>query len=324
MRMVKGEFVLHATALAVCASALPLLIAGGSVTSYEVGMAVPDWPTSMGNNMFLEPWRFPWLESSFGVLVEHGHRLLGMLVGLLAIGLTVLAWLLDRRQWYRWLVTLALVAICVQGILGGARVRLNAYFGRDLAMAHGILGQLTFGLLAGVAVLSSRSFRQAKAEPAPDGRRVRLNAVRLNTVLLLALVLVQIILGAEIRHWGHGFWPHLALAGGLLLLALWQTLMVAVDEKFRSKLLTPAILVLVLLFVQLFLGFGAYMATGLVAPGLGPAPTHGQAAVATLHVLGGALLLAAAIRNQILTFANVAAGAHGPVAEPLHRIEAGI
>ena len=36
-------------------SALILITMGGLVTSKEVGLAVPDWPTSFGYNMFLLP-----------------------------------------------------------------------------------------------------------------------------------------------------------------------------------------------------------------------------------------------------------------------------
>ena len=68
---------------------LPLLFVGGSVTTYRVGMAVPDWPTTFGINMFLyDFWNAP-----FGVRVEHTHRLYGAAVGLATIVLAV---------WLRW------------------------------------------------------------------------------------------------------------------------------------------------------------------------------------------------------------------------------
>ena len=39
---------------------LPLLFVGGSVTTYRVGLAVPDWPTTFGINMFLyDFWNAP-------------------------------------------------------------------------------------------------------------------------------------------------------------------------------------------------------------------------------------------------------------------------
>ena len=48
---------------------LALLGLGGLVTSKGVGMAVPDWPTTFGYNMFLLPWD-KWVMGG-GVFEEH-------------------------------------------------------------------------------------------------------------------------------------------------------------------------------------------------------------------------------------------------------------
>ncbi|MFM7846796.1 MAG: hypothetical protein ACKPEY_21530, partial [Planctomycetota bacterium] len=65
---------------------LVLISVGALVTTYDAGMAVPDWPTTYGYNMFAYPWQ-TWLSGPFDLLIEHGHRLLGSLVGFIAIGL---------------------------------------------------------------------------------------------------------------------------------------------------------------------------------------------------------------------------------------------
>ena len=63
----------HWMALFAALFTLPLLFVGGSVTTYRVGLAVPDWPNTFGINMFLyDFWNAP-----FGVRVEHTHRLYG-------------------------------------------------------------------------------------------------------------------------------------------------------------------------------------------------------------------------------------------------------
>jgi heme A synthase len=49
-----------------------LLGLGGLVTSHEAGLAVPDWPTTYGYNMFLFPMHL-WQSNIF---YEHTHRLL--------------------------------------------------------------------------------------------------------------------------------------------------------------------------------------------------------------------------------------------------------
>ena len=78
----------HWIALFAAVFTLPLLYVGGSVTTYRVGLAVPDWPTTFGINMFLyDFWNAP-----FGVRVEHSHRLYGAAVGLATIVLA--GWLL--------------------------------------------------------------------------------------------------------------------------------------------------------------------------------------------------------------------------------------
>ena len=48
------------------------------MTTYRVGLAVPDWPSTFGINMLLyDFWNAP-----FGVQMEHSHRLYGAAVGL--------------------------------------------------------------------------------------------------------------------------------------------------------------------------------------------------------------------------------------------------
>jgi cytochrome c oxidase assembly protein subunit 15 len=88
------------------------------VTSKGVGLAVPDWPTTFGYNMFL----FPVSKWVGGILFEHTHRLMGSVVGFLTIILAVWLWLSEDRQWVRNLGVIALAGVILQGILGGLRV----------------------------------------------------------------------------------------------------------------------------------------------------------------------------------------------------------
>jgi cytochrome c oxidase assembly protein subunit 15 len=63
-----------------------LIFVGGLVTSWQAGMAVPDWPLSFGS---LNPdgW---W--ANFPVRLEHGHRLLAAFVGLFVGVLCASVW----------------------------------------------------------------------------------------------------------------------------------------------------------------------------------------------------------------------------------------
>ena len=113
------------------ATTVPLLFTGGQVTTYRVGMAVPDWPTTFGINLFL----FNMWNASWGVFIEHRHRLFGSALGFLSIILAVWFLAADRRIWVKTLGVVALLVVCLQGLLGGGRVRLNS---TTIAMIHGI------------------------------------------------------------------------------------------------------------------------------------------------------------------------------------------
>src|SRR2546423_7059093 len=82
---------LHLFACLTAITTLALIGVGGLVTSHGVGMAVPDWPTSFGYNMFF----FPVSKWVGGIRYEHSHRLLASVVGVLIVGLT--RWLGGHR-----------------------------------------------------------------------------------------------------------------------------------------------------------------------------------------------------------------------------------
>ena len=75
-----------------CAT-FPLLFIGGLVTSKGAGLAVPDWPTTFGYNMFL----YPWSKMVGGIFYEHSHRLVASTVGLLTIALALTFWFTEAR-----------------------------------------------------------------------------------------------------------------------------------------------------------------------------------------------------------------------------------
>ena len=78
----------HRWAVGGACATFPLIWVGGLVTKYDAGMAVPDWPSTFGYNLFLYPWT-TWLFGPWDLFIEHGHRLLGALVGMLTIGLLI-------------------------------------------------------------------------------------------------------------------------------------------------------------------------------------------------------------------------------------------
>ena len=47
----------HRWAVALACATFPLVWVGGLVTTTDSGMAVPDWPSTYGYNLFLYPWK---------------------------------------------------------------------------------------------------------------------------------------------------------------------------------------------------------------------------------------------------------------------------
>src|SRR6185436_21057033 len=93
MNQVRTSPWLHRFAVITALATLGLVGMGGLVTSHGVGMAVPDWPTSYGYNMFALPIS-TWLTG--GVFHEHTHRLWASFVGVLVVMLT--RWLGGRES----------------------------------------------------------------------------------------------------------------------------------------------------------------------------------------------------------------------------------
>lgn len=180
----------YAALTALCA--LVLLCAGGLVTSKGAGMAVPDWPTTFGYNMFF----FPLSRMAGGVLYEHSHRLLGTLVGLLSTGLMLWLWVAEPRRWLKGAGAMAVILVVVQGLLGGLRV----VFGEArLGIPHAVTGQAFFVLLAAIALWSSGYWRGVEAAAA-GAPAAALGRVQRAAALLIGVIVAQLVLGAVMRH----------------------------------------------------------------------------------------------------------------------------
>src|SRR5713101_8721582 len=105
--VIGGSRAPHRLAVVTAAVTVLLIFVGGLVTNTGSAMAVPDWPTTFGYNMFL----YPWSKMVGGIFYEHSHRLLGSLVGMLTIALAVALWMTETRKWMPWLGVLAVAAV---------------------------------------------------------------------------------------------------------------------------------------------------------------------------------------------------------------------
>ncbi len=268
----------HRLALLTCFATVVLILAGGVVTSTGSGLAVPDWPTTFGYNMFL----FPWSKMVGGVFIEHAHRLLGSLVGVLTILTAAALWRTDERRWMRRLGGFAVLLVALQGTLGGLRVVL---LNLDLAIVHACAAQLFLGLMVSAALFTSRSWRE-------DAPRVGDKALGRLSMAAVFLIYVQTILGALLRHAGSGLEAHLILAGlsgALVLLLAFRTLKAPGAEALAGE----ANRLWALLLIQIALGGGSWL--GKYAAAGGGLPAWLTVAITSAHVAVGAMLFAAAL-----------------------------
>lgn len=298
----------HRLAVLTACMALALTIASGAlVTTKGAGMAFPDYPTSDGHNMFL----YPWLKSAGDKFLEHGHRLAGVVIGLLSMALAAGAIWTERRVWVKLLAFCVLAGVVAQGLLGGQRVLLNE---RGLAFIHGSFAALVFALMASVAAVTSPGW----LVPAPSSRQsgsrqsgtisestVRPAGLKVLGLVTCAAVYVQYVLGGLVRHRGMVLHEHLGfafVAAALVLCLAWRA--------FRSRshwLQAPALFMGLLVFAQLALGAGAWVTRfGFAGFGLdGYVPVYGsslQVAFRTGHVLVGMLLFMTAVVTTVRVF----------------------
>jgi cytochrome c oxidase assembly protein subunit 15 len=184
---------LHRLAVFAAACTLGLIGLGAIVTSKEAGMAVPDWPQTLGHNMFFVPFKL-WVGVS-GIFEEHSHRLAASFVGLLTTILAVWLWLRDDRQWVRRLGVIAFFLVVGQGVMGGLRVtQMNQNFG----ILHGMMAQIFLLVMVCLALVTSRWWKRTPAAESNAQRAPRV--VRMHFIMASVLIFAQLALGATMRH----------------------------------------------------------------------------------------------------------------------------
>ena len=174
----------------VCASTLLLIFVGSLVTSTGSGLAVPDWPLSFGT-------LFPPMVG--GIFYEHGHRMVASGVGLFMLILTIALWRTENRSWVKRLGLTALLAVILQGVLGGITVLF--FLPTAVSVSHAVLAQ-TFFLLT---ILIAYSQSGERAQRLQDAKRDLSDILLLKfSIFLCSVIYVQLILGALMRHTASG------------------------------------------------------------------------------------------------------------------------
>ena len=164
---------------------LGLIFLGALVKSFEVGLSVPDWPTTYGYQMFA----FPWSDMVGGIFYEHSHRMVATFVGAMTLGLTIWLKISETRLNIKKLGYLALILVIAQGLLGGLTVMF--FLPTVVSMIHGITAQ-TF-LLIVILIAYALSKEYTKNNRKSDSNRTIV-------MVLFFAVYIQLILGAWMRH----------------------------------------------------------------------------------------------------------------------------
>jgi len=275
---------LHRFAVLTAGATFVLLFIGGLVTSTGSGLAVPDWPLSFG--MVFPP-------MVGGVLFEHGHRLAASAVGVLTVALALWTVVGEQRPAVRALGLLALLAVVLQGVLGGVTVLYKLPLA--VSVTHACLAQIFFCLTVALAALTGSGWSAPRARHAPASLPV---LAGVTTVV----VFLQLVLGALMRHMGAGLAiPDFPLAFGRLVPPL-VTPHITVHFAHRMGAIVVALAVATAVTAALrsardpWLRRPALLAAGLVVlqVTLGALTIWSRRAVlpTTLHLTVGAALLA--------------------------------
>ena len=195
------------------------------------------------------------------------------------------------------LTAAGLVAVMVQGLLGGYRVFLDQLMGTQLAAIHGSFGQMTLATLVAIVVLAAP---RRRGDVVPGDDRPGVSNL---TMALVAGVVVQLVWGVWVRHLGSPVAQRLHILTAFAVVGLVVAVLTRVfrSPPTRTQLGGYARVLGLIVVGQLVLGVEAYLSkfalTGpeaLKPPELRAITSYG-AVVRTAHTLLGAALLSTSV-----------------------------
>ncbi len=185
----------------------------------------------------------------------------------------------------------------MQDLLGGLRVTGHFTMGNDprqtapsllLAIVHDVTGQLFFCAMVALAGVTTPAWRAAS----PPRTLPRTALDHGLSRLLLSLLIVQLVLGAVLRHLAGGLLVHVSFAAIVIVAALITDVRAWTIHDTLPTVPRLGKLLLILVGLQLALGVAALVVTG-DRPNHA-APTLADVIVTTAHQANGAFLLAVA------------------------------
>jgi cytochrome c oxidase assembly protein subunit 15 len=183
----------HRFACIVTGFILLLILVGAHVTSNDAGLAVPDYPTTFGYNMFLYPLSDMFTNTM--VALEHSHRLIASFVGLLTVILAGLIFWKEKRLWVKVLGTAAVFLVILQGLLGGLRV---IYKMDEIGILHACLAQIYFISVLTIAVVTSHWWNDLTKKAVKNFKEG--NKARWFALAITGLIFIQLMIAATMRH----------------------------------------------------------------------------------------------------------------------------
>jgi len=201
---------------------------------------------------------------------EVSHLVLGAIVGVLTLTLALLL-----RNRFGWAL---LGAVLLQAGLGNRSPAVGA--------VHAFLAQMFFAATIAGALVTSKAWPRPP-EIAPDMAKPSLRTLSWITV---GVVIVQVALGAAVRHkvMGSGLHITFALVAALMIVILGVLVM---NQCATHRVLRPtAIAMMVIAGTQVFLGFGAFIVRMMVDENTLPVQI-----ITMAHVTTGALTLASTV-----------------------------
>ncbi len=325
---------LHRFAIIAACATFPLVLVGGLVTTYDVGLAVPDAPTTFGHNTLFYSWS-DWLHAPWGVFLEHGHRLFAELVGLLTLVLAAGLWTGSPRGWVPWLAAIVIAGGVARGAFGSYGLLLvggvttavaGLLWARDTGSWRRWLGITAVGVvlmqggfgalrvvlndrgLAALHGVTAQAFFAlmvclarvtSRGWIAPPAKQLADDAGRLQRLAFIttSFVVLQLVFGALLRHLGL-VWA-LVAHGVVALIIVVHVGLLAKRVFLRHAELPPLVraveILAVLTLGQLMLGTGAWATNSGFGPYHTASATGVEAFFRTAHVTVGALVLATSV-----------------------------